>query len=394
MYRSTPLPQEAAFFIYGVTNMPVRIETIDDVLPHISFEDGFVVSKRDDYTVIDYIFANEKTFANPVAMECRGLKFGTDGRLIARPFHKFFNIGEREAPEAVDWSRPHLVADKLDGSMVHPCLLNGEMVFMTRMGISPQAKAAFAAASDAVKALSADMLADGVTPIFEFTSPDNRIVIEYDETRLTLLALRETISGVYRSHTELEQAAMAYGVPPVQTFGQVEDVSRFIRDGRLLSGVEGYVVVFDDGHRLKLKSDGYVLRHKALAGVAYEKNLLALIAEDALDDVLPLLHTDVAARVRTYRDRLMVSVAARLAEVERFVAAQAGVSRRDFAMALKPEIDPRLHKLAFGLLDGWDGREILMKIVAWAGHSENRVAQVRDLFGLEWSGTDLVLRDA
>jgi RNA ligase len=373
--------------------MPVRIETIDDFLPHISFDDGIVVSRRADHTVIDYVFVTENTFANPVALECRGLKFGADGRILARPFHKFFNLGEREPPEAVDWSRPHLVADKLDGSMVHPCILGDRMVFMTRMGVTPQAETAFAAAKAAIRALSVDMLAKGVTPIFEFTSPENRIVVEYAEPQLTLLAMRETISGVYSSHAELQDVADTYGVPLVKTFGQVDDVHRFIREGRGLEGVEGYVVVFEDGHRLKLKSDAYVLRHKALAGVAHEKNLLAWIAEEALDDVLPILHIDVAERVRGYRDRLMVSVAARLAELERFVAAQAGVPRRDFAMAVKAGLDPRLQGLAFGLLDGRDAREGLMKLIGWAGHSETRVDQIRDLFDLEWSGTDLILKD-
>lgn len=373
--------------------MPVRIETIDDVLPHISFDNGIVVSRRADHTVIDYVFVTDTTFANPVAQECRGLKFGADGRILARPFHKFFNLGEREAPEAVDWSRPHVIADKLDGSMVHPCILGDRMVFMTRMGVTAQAETAFAAASDGVKRLCVDMLADGLTPIFEFTSPANRIVVEYDETRLTLLAMRETVSGVYRTHAELERVAELYAVPLVKTFGQVDDIHRFIRDGRGLQGVEGYVVVFEDGHRLKLKCDAYVLRHKALAGVAYEKNLLAWIAEDALDDVLPILHADVGLRVCAYRDRLMASLAARLAETQVFLAAHEGTARRDVAMAMKDELDPRLHKLAFGMLDGKDGRQLLMQIVGWAGHSDSRVDQVRDLFDLEWSGVDLVIKD-
>lgn len=374
--------------------MPVRIETIEDVLPHISFEDGIVVSRRSDHTVVDYVFTTENTFANPVAQECRGLKFDANGRIIARPFHKFFNLGERERPEQVDWSRPHVIADKLDGSMIHPCLLGDKMVFMTRMGVTSQAEAAFAAASGAVKALSADMLAKGVTPIFEFTSPENRIVVAYDQTQLTLLAMRETVSGVYTPQAELEAVAKAYGVPLVTTFGQVGDLQAFIRDGRGLEGVEGYVVVFDDGHRLKLKCDAYVLRHKALAGVAYEKNLLAWIAEDALDDVLPLLQDDVAARVRGYRDRAMAAVAVRLAEVEAFVAGLADAPRRDFAAAVKAQLDPRLQNLAFKLLDGRDGRAELMKLVGWAGQSDTRVDHIRDLFQLEWSGVDLIIKDA
>ena len=130
--------------------------------------------------------------------------------------------------------------------------------------------------------------------MFEYTSPDHRLVVSYEKPQLTLLAVRETISGSYMPHAALVDLALVYGVPVARTFGRVDDVKTFIAAGRALEGVEGYVVAFDSGHRLKLKADAYVLRHKALAGVAYEKNLLAWIANDALDDVLPLLNDDVA----------------------------------------------------------------------------------------------------
>ena len=49
-----------------------HIETLDDVTPHISYDNGIVVSKRDGYTVVDYVFVNNDTFANDIARECRG----------------------------------------------------------------------------------------------------------------------------------------------------------------------------------------------------------------------------------------------------------------------------------------------------------------------------------
>jgi RNA ligase len=145
------------------------IETIDDVLPHIGGNIGFFVTRFEDYDVIDYGFVGDNTFSGPMTLECRGLKFSKDGRLIARPFHKFFNLGEREAPTCVDWTRPHVVMSKLDGSMIHPCHINGELVFMTRMGITDQAKAALSHADDKLLSLAKDMDEAGITVILEFT---------------------------------------------------------------------------------------------------------------------------------------------------------------------------------------------------------------------------------
>lgn len=156
------------------------IETVTDVLPHIQGNIGIFLTRFDEYDVIDYGFVGDETFRSPMTLECRGLKFAKDGRLIARPFHKFFNLGERQRPEDIDWTVPHLVLSKLDGSMVHPCIVRNELVFMTRMGITAQSMAAFAHAGDNVRQLSKYAIEAGMTVLFEFTSPENRVVIAYD----------------------------------------------------------------------------------------------------------------------------------------------------------------------------------------------------------------------
>jgi hypothetical protein len=43
---------------------------------------------------------------------------------------------------------------------------------------------------------SYEIMKQGYTPIFEFISPKNRIVIEYKEKELCLLAIRNTITGL------------------------------------------------------------------------------------------------------------------------------------------------------------------------------------------------------
>ncbi|MCH9806902.1 MAG: hypothetical protein K0U74_04150 [Alphaproteobacteria bacterium] len=269
--------------------MEITIESIDDVLPFIREDQGIIVSRRPDHSVIDYVFTKDGTFSCDVTLQCRGLKFDASGRIIARPFHKFFNVGEREDPNHIDWSQDHLVMDKLDGTMVHPAILNGELVFMTRMGVTDHAKAAQALASDQVLQLCREQIEQGRTPLFEYTGPENRIVLDYQEPKLTLLAAREIVSGRYVAHDELSDIAKRGKVRLVENFGRVDDIKSFMADGRALQDVEGYVIAFSDGHRLKLKADAYVLRHRALSHVHLEKNVLAWVATQAVDDVTPLL---------------------------------------------------------------------------------------------------------
>ena len=82
---------------------------IDDVIPHIEGWDEFKVMDKGWYTVINYVVAFEETFSydshdgsdsylnTNIRRECRGLIFDNEtGNLISRPYHKFFNAGERD----------------------------------------------------------------------------------------------------------------------------------------------------------------------------------------------------------------------------------------------------------------------------------------------------------
>ncbi len=369
--------------------MSIKIETIDDVIPYINTENGICISERENYTVIDYVFVVKETFDNDISLQCRGLKFDANGKLIARPFHKFFNMGEREDPLKMDWSRPHVIQDKLDGTMIHPALLDNDLVFMTRMGLTSHAKAASNFVSSTIQMLCKDMLLAGLTPMFEYTGPKNRVVISYDKPQITLLAIRETVSGRYLTSKETSAIALKYDVPLVKSFGQVDDIKAFIQDGRALAGVEGYVVAFDDGHRVKLKADGYVLRHRALSHVHMEKNVLNWVVTNAIDDVIPLLSKENAEHVLEYQQTVENAISRQTQDVEDFFAEHQNLDRKTYALAAA-KLPKHLRSAAFGCLDGKSARESVLGHLLWAAHSQTRIDQVREIYGLRWSTKGMV----
>ena len=369
--------------------MKIDIRTIDDVLPHIGEDNGIIVSRRPDHTVIDYVFTTDDTFNSDMALQCRGLKFDAEGRIIARPFHKFFNLGEREDPGQVDWSRAHHVLDKLDGTMLHAARLGDDLVFMTRMGVTDQARAAADHADDALMGFCAAQLDAGRTPLFEYTAPDNRIVVAYDKPQITLLAVRDTVSGQYMPDGDLRDLGKRFGLAVTGHNGQVADIRDFMTRARALEDVEGYVIAFDDGHRIKLKADAYVLRHRALSNAHLEKSVLAWSVNDAVDDVVPLLNGDIADRVVAYHKDVNAALARREREVLAFAERHKGQDRRDYATAVRTELEKTLHPAAFALLDGKDVRGFLKKHLIWAASSQSRIDQVRDLYGLSWSADGL-----
>lgn len=186
-----------------------EIRTIDDVVPHIKDYEEFIVVEKEFGTVINYTVSMIGTFdmtgpedlGGAVRKECRGIKFFPDGKLAARPFHKFHNVGEREETQQhmIDLSQPHVIMEKLDGSMVHPMLVDGYVRWMTKMGITDVAMQAevFVAKNTRYKAFAAWCIGENLTPIFEWCSPFNQIVLPYEEDQLTLLAVRHNTTGEY-----------------------------------------------------------------------------------------------------------------------------------------------------------------------------------------------------
>jgi RNA ligase len=185
------------------------IHTIDDVLPHIEGREEFIVAEREFGTVINYMVAMADTFdmngtddlGGAIRRECRGIKFYPDGRIAARPFHKFFNVGERAETlvHSVDFSCDHRILTKLDGSMIHPILVGGYVRLCTKMGITEVAMNAeeYTSKNSRYNAFMKWAMDNDLTPLFEWCSRKNRIVIDYPEDSLTLLAVRHNITGEY-----------------------------------------------------------------------------------------------------------------------------------------------------------------------------------------------------
>jgi len=361
--------------------MHLPITNIDDVLPHIAGRTDFVVAEREGYRVVDYLYASADTFDHPMRVECRGLKFDDAGDLIARPLHKFFNVNERPDTQsgALDFSQPHVVMDKLDGSMIHPSIVGGELTFMTRMGRSDVAKRAERHLDQDMKQFCEAMLDGGATPIFEWTAPDNRIVIKYDDSALTLLAIRNNESGAYWSRADLERL----GIPLVAAHSdKPRNAGEFLEYARAVQDAEGFVVKFDNGLWVKVKAEDYVTKHKAKDSIVREKNILALILSGGLDDVFPLLSEEDADTARAFRDDFDRGVAKTASEVAAFVNRYSDDDQKTFAVERASNLPPLLKPIAFTIRKG------VSPVVAVRNainiNSQAGVDQTRELHGAHW----------
>jgi RNA ligase len=254
------------------------IRNISDVLPAIEGRDEFVVAVKEGYTVINYNVMMADTFPDVLdssdlranhdhyeienlharlRRECRGIIFDTaTGDIIRRPFHKFFNANEREETQdhAVDLSQSHAILEKLDGSMIAPFIVNDQLIWGTKMGATEVAEPVedFVLFNENYSQFARFIIRRGYTPIFEWCSRKQRIVLDYKEDQLILTAIRDLTTGRYMSLDLVTNTADLYFIPTVRTFEPQSDMKSFIEYVRLLEDREGFVVRFSDGHMLKL----------------------------------------------------------------------------------------------------------------------------------------------
>src|SRR3954469_17993310 len=116
---------------------------------------------------------------NAATLACRGLVVSRDGRVLARPFAKFFNHGQPGAPE-LDLDGPVAVTDKADGSL--------GVLFPTPDGWAVATRGSFDSeqARHATKVWRSRYAGsfqppEGLTLLFEIIYPGNRIVLDYGD---------------------------------------------------------------------------------------------------------------------------------------------------------------------------------------------------------------------
>ena len=361
------------------------ITHINDVLPAIAGRAEFRRTDHGAYQVIDYTHALPDSFDDPMRLECRGIKFDAAGNILARPLHKFFNVGERDdtQPHVLPFHEPHTVMEKMDGSMIHPAVINGEVVFMTRAGRTEHARKAERHLTRELN-IAFGTIAGKATPIFEWTAPDNRIVVPYAESRLTLLAVRVNETGLYYPNNILHDWAADFGVHAAPIHITPNNAADFIAHARALKGMEGFVVRWRNGFTVKAKGEDYVLKHKAKESILQEKNVLALVLRGELDDVLPLLEPYDRACVERYAKAVEVGVTKATGHVDDIVCAGRTLDQKVFATRVVPCYASHLRPLAFQVRAGKDARAAITDAILKKCGSQTCVDSVRPLFGAKF----------
>lgn len=213
---------------------------------------------------------------NEWTLACRGLIMDANHNVIARPFAKFFNLGELEDNQIPN--EGFEVYDKMDGSLGILYWANEKPFIATRGSFASEQALKGTEMLHNQYAAVIEKLDRNHTYLFEIIYPENRIVVDYGaKEALVLLAVVETATGK-------EVALPEIGFPLVKRYDGITDftaLSAMEEDNR-----EGFVVKFRNNFRLKVKFEEYVRLHRIITQVTSVTIWEQLKSGDSLDEVL------------------------------------------------------------------------------------------------------------
>jgi RNA ligase len=284
------------------------------------------------------------------------------GRIFARPFSKFFNMNELEETKAenLPWDTGVQIFEKLDGScgtlFRHPhygiCLSTpGSMQSdQAKMGTKILRRISWGSS------FVAD-LDDDCTAIFEIIYPANRIVVDYEGRDDLVLLSIFNLNGEEWHQNRVDTLAEKHGITRPRRFDiDLRGAIDFPENE------EGYVALFGDGTRIKVKSPVYLRIHRLLNYLS-PKGVIDLIRgheyRSTLEQLPPSIQRsfdDIRAYVQTMFDEARN-------KVEAFHLAVPEGTRKDQALWITGCVPRELQGFVFAKLDNKDITEGLWRSV-------------------------------
>jgi hypothetical protein len=115
---------------------------------------------------------------------------------------------------------------------------------------------------------------EGRTVIFEIITPNNRIVLQYNEVDFVFIGLIDKKHKVLYGPNHLDIVADVYGLkrPKKYDFKSLSDVAAIVKEWR---DKEGVVISYNNGqNKVKVKADRYNFLHRILTGIRSNSDIL------------------------------------------------------------------------------------------------------------------------
>jgi T4 RnlA family RNA ligase len=337
------------------------------------------------FRVFNYRLASYTDFLKPSALDCRGTMFHVtkEGEFIALASltpRKFFNWKENPMTMNLDLSKVQYIMDKVDGSLMttyNPYFQTDEYpeliaLLKSKTSLtSDQANAAnvylLAVADASLSDFLTHMLFNHYSVSLEWTSPEHRIVVGYQEERLTVLEARSMSTGEELPYEQLQEKMKSFGcedhLVKITEFSDAEDFINSIAE--MKGNIEGFVICMKDGQKIKIKTTEYSVLHHCKDSVTIPRRLYEVVVQEAHDDLRAMFSTDqyVLNRIDEY-EALVKSVYAHIENGPvRFFNENRELGRKEYAIKGLAELPRMFFNIAMNLWQGkpTDYKEFLIK---------------------------------
>lgn len=300
------------------------------------FLDGFL------YRIFNYRMASYTDFTLPGALECRGIMFRMEGetpvKLVCRPPMKFFNLNENPYTMGLDHLKAIDFMDKADGSLISTFWHNGQLTLKTKASLTAdQIKLAWdflnKPENAVLKAELINFTSDIYTVNMEIVSPLNRVVLPYAKTGLKVLNVRQLNDGRSHYKAELSSVFKEYWVDSESI--AKGDQEKFINSIAMMEDIEGFVIRYDTGQLVKVKTDWYKTLHHTKDSINIPRRLFECVVTETTDDLRSLFHDDPISLQAILDMEIMVipKMNRMIRMVENFYEENKDKSRKDYAIA-------------------------------------------------------------
>lgn len=237
------------------------------------------VNKHPIYDLYIYNYTAKAQYEriwNEITLSCRGLILDGNDNIVARPFSKFFNLGEIQDVQLPNL--PFEVFDKLDGSLGILYWINETPFIASRGSFSSEQSDRANQILNEKYSSSFSLLDKNKTYVFEIIYPENRIVVDYgSEEKLVLLAIVDTQSG---AEFPLEEI----GFPVVEKYDGIQDLD--ILKALNNDNKEGFIIKFSNDFRVKIKFEEYLRLHRIVTQVSTSSIWEYLKTNQSMEEIL------------------------------------------------------------------------------------------------------------
>lgn len=271
----------------------------------------------------------EASNGDQLACQCRGLILRENTyEIVACPMFRFFNIEQKEFAANIDWPSA-AYEEKLDGTCLIVYFDNCQNIWRSATRSRSEADCGIDGSDvtfsmlaneicrsmynkhhsvnlnknlndlmDSTQRLHPEINIKTKTFIFELTSPINRIVCQYNDSKLTLLAVRDNIS-LEEEDPNFWNAKEEFGIltPQLYYFNDVSHMVEVIRSWDPKEH-EGVVVKDKYWNRVKVKNPAYLAYNHMRDSLATSMRGCAeviLLGKD--DDVVGMMPDMIANRI-------------------------------------------------------------------------------------------------